>query len=119
MLRHKGEKRTHRHNIRLAALLCLTAGLVNISGLRGFHELTTNVTGHAAFFAGNLVDGAYGAAFTSAAWILMFLLGAFASGVYIKAVGDNARNAYTVPILTEMLILATTGWQGARCQCRQ
>jgi uncharacterized membrane protein YoaK (UPF0700 family) len=51
MLRHLGNKRTYKHNVKLASLLGLTAGFVNAAGFLGFSVLTTNVTGHAALFA--------------------------------------------------------------------
>ena len=112
MLRHTGEKRTYRHNLRLAALLCLTAGFVNIAGLLGFLVLTTNVTGHAALFAEKLSQQDFRAAFVVGLWILLFLAGAFASAFYIRIVGSNNRYAYTVPITIEMLILITVGSLG-------
>lgn len=109
MLRHTGEKRTYKHNLRLAALLCLTAGFVNISGLLGFYVLTTNVTGHAALFAEKLSQEAYRSALSVGLWILLFLAGAFTSAFYIRSIGSNKRYAYTVPIIAEMCILAIVG----------
>jgi hypothetical protein len=41
MLKHTGVRRTHIHNVRLAALLSLTAGAVNAEGFLGFSVLTT------------------------------------------------------------------------------
>jgi len=55
MLRHKGKPRTFKHNLRLAALLSFIAGLVNITGVLELKVLTTNVTGHFAFFAEELI----------------------------------------------------------------
>jgi uncharacterized membrane protein YoaK (UPF0700 family) len=43
MLRHLGAKRTPKHNLKLASLLGLTAGLVNAEGFLGFSVLITNV----------------------------------------------------------------------------
>ena len=51
MFRHQGKARTFMHNLRLAALLSLVAGLVNITGVLALQTLTTNVTGHFAYFA--------------------------------------------------------------------
>ncbi len=50
MFRHKGKNRTFAHNLRLATLLSFVAGLVNITGVLAVKTLTTNVTGHFAFF---------------------------------------------------------------------
>jgi uncharacterized membrane protein YoaK (UPF0700 family) len=112
MLRHTGERRNYRHNIRLAALLCITAGFVNISGLMGFAVLTTNVTGHAALFAEKLSTGDYRAMRTVALWMLLFLAGAFASSYYIARVGRERRASYTLPIIVEILILVWIGSYG-------
>src|SRR5690606_40963118 len=57
MFRHTGQKRNYKHNLRLATLLCLTAGLVNVGGLLAFNVFTTNVTGHAALLADALSLG--------------------------------------------------------------
>ena len=114
MLHHTGQKRTYKHNLRLAALLCLTAGLVNISGLSGFFVLTTNVTGHAALFAQRLSHQEFQAAIVVGLWMLAFLLGAFTSGLYIKKIGSEHRNAYTFPIVCEMAILLLVGTFGHR-----
>jgi len=46
MFRHRGKSRTLIHNLKLASLLSLVAGIVNVSGLFAVQRLTTNVTGH-------------------------------------------------------------------------
>ena len=63
MFRHKGKSRTYIHNLRLASLLSLVAGIVNITGVLSVKILTTNVTGHFAFFAEDLSNKEYGVAF--------------------------------------------------------
>ena len=50
MFRHKGESRTLKHNLRIASLLSFVAGIVNVAGFLSVQRLTTNVTGHFAFF---------------------------------------------------------------------
>ena len=109
MLRHSGTRRNHKQNVRLAALLCLTSGFVNISGLLGFKVLTTNVTGHAALFAQKLAEGDMRAAKVVGLWMLLFLAGAFFSALYIGIVGKHKRYAYTVPIIVEVIILVLVG----------
>lgn len=112
MLRHTGQHRNFSHNIRLAALLCLTAGFVNVAGLIGFSVLTTNVTGHAALFAEKLAAGDWRAMRTVALWMFLFLAGAFLSSYYIGRVGRDKRASYTFPILLEMAILIWVGSLG-------
>jgi uncharacterized membrane protein YoaK (UPF0700 family) len=64
MFRHKGKSRTFSHNLRLATLLSFVAGIVNVSGVLAVKTLTTNVTGHFAFFAEEVLLHHYTAALT-------------------------------------------------------
>jgi uncharacterized membrane protein YoaK (UPF0700 family) len=50
MFRHQGKTRTLSHNLKIASLLSFVAGLVNVVGFFAVKRLTTNVTGHFAFF---------------------------------------------------------------------
>ncbi|MHC2991414.1 transmembrane protein [Pontibacter sp. HJ8] len=113
MLRHTGHRRNFRHNIRLAALLCLTAGFVNIAGLLAFAVLTTNVTGHAAYLAESMAQGDYRLVRIIALWMFLFLLGAFASSFFISRIGRNQVFAYTLPILAEIIILVLNAIYGS------
>ncbi|HWZ36148.1 MAG TPA: YoaK family protein [Mucilaginibacter sp.] len=105
MLRHVGQKRTNTHNLRLAVLLCLTAGFVNGAGFLSFYVLVTNVTGHVALFAEKLSSGDASTAMTIGFWMLLFFLGAFVSSFIINKIGRNERYSYAIPILIEMSIL--------------
>lgn len=105
MLRHTGKRRNFRHNLQLAILLCLNAGFINAAGFFAFQVLTTNVTGHAALMAVNIAKGNYDVAIIAAQWFLLFLLGAFSSGIIISRVGRERATAYTIPILVIIGIL--------------
>lgn len=105
MLRHVGQKRTNAHNLRLAVLLCLTAGFVNGAGFLSFYVLVTNVTGHVAQFAEKLSDGDTGTAMTIGLWMLLFFLGAFVSSFIMNKIGRHQQYSYAIPILIEILIL--------------
>ena len=72
MFHHTGQKRTFIHNLRLATLLSLVAGMVNSTGVLALHTLTTNVTGHYAYFAEEFMKHDYAAAFTFFAFTLFF-----------------------------------------------
>src|ERR1044072_3278016 len=102
MFRHRGRKRNFKHDLRLAVLLCFTAGMVNAAGLFAFSVLTTNVTGHAALLAHKLATGDLQAAWIIGLWLLLFLAGAFFSSFCIGRVGQNKRFAYTLPIIIEI-----------------
>lgn len=105
MLRHLGAKRTYSHNVKLASLLCITAGFVNAAGFLAFAVLTTNVTGHAALFAERIAFQDWKTARVIALWMFLFLAGAFVSSLIVSLVGRNQRFSYVIPILIEMVIL--------------
>ena len=105
MLRHLGSKRTYAHNVKLASLLCVTAGFVNAAGYLGFSVLTTNVTGHAALFAERIALQDWKTARVVALWMFLFLAGAFLSSLIVSFIGRNQRFSYLIPMLIEMAVL--------------
>ncbi|MCQ6959226.1 YoaK family protein [Mucilaginibacter aquariorum] len=112
MLRHLGNRRTYVHNVKIAALLSLSAGFVNAAGFLGFSVLTTNVTGHAALFAERLVKEDWEASRVVALWMCLFLAGAFISGLIINSIGRNQRFSYVIPLLVEMTVFLLIGFFG-------
>jgi uncharacterized membrane protein YoaK (UPF0700 family) len=112
MLRHLGAKRTPQHNLKLATLLGLTAGLVNAEGFLGFSVLTTNVTGHAALFAERIAFQDWKTAGVIALWMFLFLAGAFFTSVVLSFTGENQRFSYLIPVIIEILILLISALYG-------
>ena len=113
MFRHKGKTRTFKHNLRLAALLSFIAGLVNVVGVLQLKVLTTNVTGHFAFFAEELMQKNYFLASNFLLFIFSFLSGAFASSLiteYFAKRGKKAAHKYSMSI--EITILLSIGSYG-------
>lgn len=112
MFRHKGRRRTYKHDLLLASLLSFIAGLVNISGVLSVKTLTTNVTGHFAYFAEELVNERYRNALLYVAFILFFLLGAFLSNFLIESVSRlNSAFSNSGPMTIEVLILTIVAFQ--------
>lgn len=109
MLRHIGRKRNYKHNLRLAVLLCFTAGMVNAAGFFAFSVLTTNVTGHAALLAQKLATGDLRATRMVGLWLILFLAGAFFSSFCTGKIGPNKRFGYAIPIVSEIVILILVG----------
>lgn len=72
MFRHKGSRRTFLHNLRLASNLSFIAGIVNIAGVLSVATLTTNVTGHFAYFAEEVSLKNYSKAITFLFFFLFF-----------------------------------------------
>ena len=114
MFRHRGSTRTFQHNFRLAAFLSFTAGLVNICGVLALGVLTTNVTGHFAYFAEDVFkqDNLYGAYFLL--YIIAFLAGSFVSSLITEyCVMKNIKAPHNPSILLEILILMILGSFGS------
>ncbi len=106
MFKHSGKSRTIKHNIRIATLLSFVAGMVNVAGFLAVHRLTTNVTGHFAFFIEELNMLEFWNGFIYFLYIFFFFIGAFFSNVIVETVAKrNIRYSYTVPILIESFIV--------------
>ncbi|TDE17300.1 YoaK family protein [Dyadobacter psychrotolerans] len=114
MFSHSGTHRTPNHNLKLATLLGLTAGLVNAEGFLGFSVLTTNITGHAALLAEGIAQQNWENAKVIALWMLLFLTGAFTSGLFLSLFAANQRYSYSVPIVIEIIILGFSAIYGYR-----
>lgn len=102
----QGKPRAFIHNLRLATMLSFVAGIVNIAGVLAINTLTTNVTGHFAFFAEEFVIGDYQKALAFVSYILFFLLGAFCCSLLVEfMLRRNAPRSHAIPMLIEIGIL--------------
>jgi len=110
MFRHKGNRRTFSHNLRLASTLSFIAGIVNIAGVLSVATLTTNVTGHFAFFAEAISLKNYSKAVTFIVFIVFFLLGAFVSNFLIEITAiKKPKIAHAIPMFLEIILLCLIG----------
>lgn len=108
-----GQKRRFIHDLKLASILAATAGSVNVASFFAFEVLTTNVTGHVATLASEIVAYRWQAASVKLLWMFMFFLGAFCSGLLIELIGRrHPRFSHTVPLLVEMLLLSFVAYHG-------
>ena len=106
MFNNKGKTLTLKHNLRIASLLSFVAGIVNVAGFLAVQRLTTNVTGHFAFFVDEIFKLNFWQGFIYFLYVFFFLLGAFLSNVIIEIVSKfNKRLIYAIPIFIESLIL--------------
>jgi uncharacterized membrane protein YoaK (UPF0700 family) len=106
MFRHKGKTRTLAHNLRIASLLSFVAGLVNVAGFLSVQKLTTNVTGHFAFFVDEIFKQNFWEALHYFLYILFFFMGSFFSNLSIELTSKiNERIIYLIPVATESFIL--------------
>jgi uncharacterized membrane protein YoaK (UPF0700 family) len=110
MFRHKGKSRTFVHNLRLATMLSFVAGMVNITGVLALQILTTNVTGHFAYFAEEVMKNEYEAAITFLVFTIFFLFGAFISNFLSELISiKRPQLSHVIPIALEILILVGIG----------
>lgn len=101
------------HNLKLASMLSGVAGLVNITGVISLGVLTTNVTGHFAFFAEQLFLKEYAQALTFLFYILCFLSGAFVSSFIVEVTAKYKQiSTYVFPIFIEILLLSAVAVSG-------
>lgn len=110
MFSHKGKTRTNRHNLGLASLLSFVAGLVNVVGFMAVAKLTTNVTGHFAFFVDEAFNLHFLQAFHTALYVFFFFFGAFVSSFLVETFLRVRENLiYIVPTYLEAFILLFVG----------
>lgn len=106
MFRHVGKGRTLVHNLQLASLLSLVAGIVNVTGIFALHTLTTNVTGHFAYFADEVAQNHFAQASVFLLYIVAFLFGAFSSNFFIEFTSrHDFKFGAALPISIEVFIL--------------
>jgi len=108
MFRHRGRHRTIIHNLKLASLLSFVAGIVNVAGFFSVQRLTTNVTGHFAFFADEVIKKNYHEAGIYLLYIFSFFFGAFVSNTLYETISRrNSRYVNMIPVTAEIIILTT------------
>lgn len=106
MFRHQGKSRTFAHNLQLAIVLSMVAGIVNVTGFLAFAQLTTNVTGHFALFIQDVADFRLWQGTVYFAYIAAFFFGSFFSSYLIEKFKANKRlNVYVIPIAIQSVIL--------------
>ncbi|MEJ5995929.1 YoaK family protein [Pedobacter sp. Du54] len=106
MFRHKGKTRKLKHNLRIASLLSFVAGIVNVAGFLAVQRLTTNVTGHFAFFVDEIFKLNFWQGFIYFLYIFFFFFGSFVSNLLVEIIAKtNNRLIYIIPTIIESLIL--------------
>lgn len=115
MFTHHGT-RTHTQNLRIASLLSFVAGAVNVVGFVAIGRLTTNVTGHFAFFMGDVRDQQWDDALIFFVFIFAFFGGAFVSNTLIELSHRYRHfNSYLLPVLLEFFCWEVWLWPAHSC----
>src|SRR3954469_6159446 len=98
MFRHEGATRTLKHNLGIASLLSFVAGIVNVAGFLAVQRLTTNVTGHFAFFVDEIFKFNFWQGFIYFLYIFFFFLGSFVSNFLVEFISrKNEKYIYVIP----------------------
>ncbi|WP_291143526.1 YoaK family protein [Flavobacterium sp. UBA7680] len=106
MFKHQGSKRNLKHNLKIASLLSFVAGLVNVAGFLAVQKLTTNVTGHFAFFVDEIFKLDFTQGFIYFLYIFFFFLGSFFSSLLVEfLLRKNEKYSYVIPTAIESAIL--------------
>ena len=106
MFRHQGKKRTAKHNLQIAVVLSFVAGMVNVTGFLFMGKLTTNVTGHFAYFIYDVSVAEFWKGLIYFLYIFAFLAGSFCSGLLIEYANYHRKhNKYLAPTLLECFLL--------------
>ncbi len=115
MFRHKGKRRTLKHNLKIASLLSFVAGMVNVVGFLAVQKLTTNVTGHFAFFIDEVIKQNFMEGLHIFLYVLFFFLGSFFSSFSIELVSKiNDKHIFRIPVIVESIILISVAIFGVK-----
>lgn len=113
MFRHQGKTRTFSHNLQIASLLSFVAGMVNVTGFLAVQRLTTNVTGHFAFFVDEIFKLHFWAGSVYFLFIFFFFAGSFVSSWLIEFISrKDDHYIYIVPASIECILLFSVGCCG-------
>ncbi|MCP9755551.1 DUF1275 domain-containing protein [Lacihabitans sp. CCS-44] len=113
MLRKYSNSRRISDNIKLGSLTAFTSGMVNIASLLIFFSFSSNITGHYAILAAEIVKGNTYQIVVVLGWILMFFMGSFVSNQMV--INFNKKSTYlahSLPILLEIICLLVVGYYG-------
>lgn len=113
MFSHHGKTRTYRHNLGIASLLSFVAGIVNVVGFIAVQKLTTNVTGHFAFFVDEVFKLEFWKGFVYFLYIFFFFAGSFVSSLLVEIILKKSdAYVYVIPTILEIIILLCAAFFG-------
>lgn len=108
-----GRRRTHRHDYLLGGTTAAVAGFVNVCSVIAFFAFSSNVTGHVAIFAEEVVKGHWHQLSVVLLWVLSFLFGAFAANLSITRLGGTRPVVGRLaPLFLELVLIATVAYYG-------
>ncbi len=107
--------RTRLHDHLLGVSTASVAGIVNVCSVIAFFSFATNVTGHVAVFAEELINGHLHQVTVVASWLGAFGLGAGISGFCVFRAGRSLapRAWVALPLALEVSLLLSVGFYGS------
>lgn len=97
----------------LAGTTAVAAGMVNVASVIAFFAFSSNVTGHVAIFAEEIVKGHWHQVIIVFVWLFMFFFGAFLGNFLIKQLEHKGPYfAHSVPVILEIVILVGMAMYG-------
>lgn len=113
MLRKFSNSRTLGDNIKLGVLTAFSGGMVNVASLLIFFSFSSNVTGHYAILASEIVKGNLYQTGIVFAWIFLFFFGGFLSNLIVIHMSKvNTYLAHSFPLILEIICLMSVGIYG-------
>ena len=113
MISQYRENREYKNNLHLAATTAAAAAMVNVAGVMVFFAYTSNITGHVATLAEELVKGHWYQAGVVFIWLLMFFGGSFLSQFLITFFEKRGPYfSHAMPIIVESFALLCVGIYG-------
>lgn len=113
MLRKFNINRTASDNLQLGIITAFVSGMVNIASLLLFFAFSSNVTGHFAILAAEIVQGDWYQVSVVFSWIFLFMLGSFtANFIVIRLNKVSTYLAHALPLVIEIICLLGVGIYG-------
>ncbi len=113
MLRKFSNSRTLEDNIKLGVLTAFSGGMVNVASLLIFFSFSSNVTGHYAILASEIVKGNLYQTAIVFSWIFLFFFGSFFSNLIVIHLSRvNTYLAHSIPLVLEIICLLSVGFYG-------
>jgi uncharacterized membrane protein YoaK (UPF0700 family) len=113
MISEDKEHRQYKNNLHLAATTAAAAAMVNVAGVMVFFAYTSNITGHVATLAEELVKGHWYQAGVVFIWLFMFFIGSFLAQFLITSFEKfGPYLSHATPIILESMGLLAIGIYG-------
>jgi uncharacterized membrane protein YoaK (UPF0700 family) len=113
MLRKYSNSRSHSDNLKLGSLSAFSAGMINIGSLLLFFSFSSNITGHYAVLASEIVKGNLYQTVVVFSWIFLFFMGSFIANLTVIHLNNkNSYIAHSIPIVLEIICLVTVSIYG-------